>query len=137
MLALDGMEAPGEPGRSWDVFKRFAQVPSTSVHDVLAFQVGWIRIDDGDPLLSCSWVRQLTDDAAGYGELTRAIQLEYGYSERLLLVPDELDLWSDEFNSLREFFEAVEDQPQFKFLMATPASFTGVYVREQDDMDPE
>lgn len=135
MLALEGMEAPGEPDATWEVFKRFAQVPSQSVHDVVGFQVVWIQVEGGDPFLSCSWVRQLTDDAAGYDELTRAIQVEYAYSSGLLNVPDPVEIWSDEYGSLAEFFEAVEAQPQFAFLLQTSATFTGVYVRDQEDID--
>jgi hypothetical protein len=136
MLALAGMESPEEPARAWEVFKRFARAPSTSSHDVIAFQVGWIEVDGGDPLLSCSWVRQLTDDAAGYGDITRAVQLEYGYDEKLLHVPNSIDVWSDEFPSLAEFFEAVERQSQFGFMMETAASISGVYVRDDDGVEP-
>src|SRR5690606_33273017 len=95
MLALEGMESPGDPAVTWEVFKKFALVPSQSVHDVVGFQVAWVQVERGQPLLSCSWVRQLTDDAAGHDELTRAIQLEYAYNDRLLSVPDAVELWSD------------------------------------------
>ena len=133
MLALEGMEAPGDPADAWAVFKRFAQVPSHSVQDVVGFQVGWTRSDGGGPLLTCSFVRQLTDDAAGLDDLTRVIQLEYAYHDRLLDVPDALEIWSDDYPSLDTFFEEVESQPQFHFLLSTSASFTGVYVRDQED----
>jgi hypothetical protein len=90
----------------WSVFKRFAQVPSTSARDVLAFRASLIQVDDEPATPACCWVRQLTDEAAGYGELTRAIQVEYGYDERLLLVPEPVEIWSADFANLADFLEA-------------------------------
>jgi hypothetical protein len=133
MLAFDGMEGPGEPLPTWEAFKRFAQLPSSSVHDLVGFYVAWLPDPSGEMFLSCSWFRELTDDAGGQGEDTRIVRLEYGYTDTLLRAPQETELWSDAFRNLPDFFAAVEKSSQFRFIVDTAANFCGVHVNAKDD----
>ena len=136
LLAMDGMEEPADPRRAWAVFKRFAQVPSSSTQDVLGFQVRWIQVGDGYPVLTCAWVRQLTDDAGYTTEITRIISLEYSYDsgrQELTSYPEDLELWSDDYSTLSEFFGDVEQQPQFSFMLQHAADFSGVYLHDEED----
>jgi hypothetical protein len=93
-----------------------------------------IKVDD-DPLLSCSWIRVLSDEEAGYGSVTRAIQIQYGYVKELRFYPEEMELWSDDYSSISEFLDDVERQPQFDFMLNQDYNFSGVHVREDDDED--
>ena len=88
-------------------------------------------------MLACSWLRQLTDDATGYGETTRAIQLEYGYDQELTNYPDEIELWSDDYTSVTRFFDDVEQAPQFFFMLEQDYDFSGVYVRDAAEIVDE
>jgi hypothetical protein len=70
------------------------------------------------PTLVIRFVRELTDDAAGFGGLrTRVVELQFLYelSARLPLAAREV--WSDEFESLQAFTDAVESLPEWKFVV--------------------
>ena len=132
LLALQGMEGPDDRRRTWEVFQQFARLASSSEHDVVGFHAGWMEVDDGYPTFAGSWVRELTDDAAGFGTLTRAIQVEFGYEEPLESLLEPVELWSDDYPTLEAFFAEVAQLPHFTFIMETAPDFAGVYVREPD-----
>jgi hypothetical protein len=119
MLAMDGIEPPQLPGqRSWRVFKSFLALPSASARDVASFQSAWLGEDPSAATLVIRFVRELTDDAAGFGGLrTRVVELQFLYelSARLPLAAREV--WSDEFESLQAFTDAVETLPEWKFVV--------------------
>jgi len=137
LLALDGMEVPEDPQDVWPVFKKFAAVPSTSELDVIGFQIAWEPLDDR-VVVRCSWVRQLRDDAAGYGTIERLIEIIYGY-DYTLDAPAELDVWSDKYRKLDDFFAAVEASKEFQFLLDNAPEVSSINIEDlalHDDDEP-
>jgi hypothetical protein len=116
LLALAGMEVPGDPADVWPIFRKFAAVASASDLDVVSFQVSWEERDNAVGV-RCCWTRQLRDDAAGYGTIDRLVEVVYAYERASLAHPQELELWSDQFASLDAFFGDAESRPEFRFLL--------------------
>ena len=131
LLALQGMEGPDDRETAWKVFRQFAALPSSSEHDVIGFTAELLDEPGGYPTLTGSWLRQLTDDAAGL-TLTRAIQVEFGYEEPPDALIEAVEMWSDEYPTLGAFFSAVEQLPHFNFIMENPPHSSGVYVHESE-----
>jgi hypothetical protein len=134
MLAMRGMEPPELPGmRSWEVFKGFLAVQSASEHDVASFQSTWLREDSQAPTLVIRFVRELTDDAAGYSR-SRTVELQFLYelSGTLPLVAREL--WSDEFESTQAFIDAVEALPEWRFVVDEGPA-TGDLLEDEESTD--
>jgi hypothetical protein len=118
MLAMDGMEPPLPGRRSWKVFKAFLSLPSSSDADVASFQSTWIREDPAEPTFLVRFVRELTDDVGYTGQRrTRIVEIQFLYqlSDELPLAAREL--WSDDFDSMQGFTEAVEAAPEWKFVV--------------------
>jgi len=111
MLAMEGMEPDSMPvEEAWPVFKRFAALPSQANGDVISFQVRQGG-EPGSPMYYCMWIRQLSDEAGGWGERTRSIQLEFMYDHGPQIHFSECEVWSDDFDSLDSFSSHVERLP--------------------------
>jgi hypothetical protein len=116
MLAIQGMEPPQlRADRSWAVFKGFLELPSASERDVSSFQTSWIREDPESPTFVVRWVRQLTDNAVGYGPLTRSVEVQFLFASPAHRGLAEHTVWSDDFDSLKEFIATVEALPEWRF----------------------
>jgi hypothetical protein len=116
MLALDGLEPPQlPPARSWAVFKSFLALPSASEQDAASFQTTWIREDPASPTFVVRFVRELTDDAAGVGQLTRSVELQFLYDGAAGVPLTGREVWNVDFESVQAFAEAVEALPEWIF----------------------
>jgi len=123
MLAMEGMEPPLLPAnRTWAVFRAFLELPSASERDVSSFQTSWIREDPDTPTFVVRLVRQLTDNAAGWGPLTRSVEAQFLYEAPSDPGLAEHTVWSDDFRSLGDFVAAVEALPEWRFAVENDRS---------------
>lgn len=128
IFALQGQEAPYGPlGTTWPLFQKFLRLPTAAIDDIGLVQV--TRGEQGDPrYVQLVLARQLTDDAAGYGPQTRAIELAYHWELAEPFEIELVDLSSRDFAGLSDFFAAVEALPQFTALDALPVQNADVLV---------
>ena len=99
--------------------------------DAGSFQTSWIRENPEAPVFSVMFLRQLTDEAGGYGELTRAIALQFLFED----APEDLGehaMWSSEFRRLEDFFTNVERLREFRFVLDAPPSFADVILEVEE-----
>lgn len=136
LLAMEGMEVPGDPADVWPVFKKFIAVQSSSELDVASFQVSLEQSYDSVGV-RCSWTRQLRDDAGGYGVTDRLIEVVYAFAKPQLGVLEPTELWSDQYTDLTAFFAHVEAQSAFKWLMSSTPDAGSIVVEEIDSSDGE
>jgi hypothetical protein len=124
MLAAAGLEPSMLPVKeSWDVFKRYLDLPSSCDEDLVSFQTEWIREGDA-PTFAVRFVRQVTSGAD-----TRAAAIEFLF-EHMHEAYTEQDLWSRDFRRLDDFVSAVEDTRELRHVLdETPVS--GMLVEEE------
>jgi len=131
LLALDGMEPPlVDPVRAWPVFKRYAGMPSASEEDVIGFQARWVEEPGNEPVVFCALERRLTDTDGNPLGMTRTVQLEYTYDAGDASELEDVEVWSDEFENLADFFQEVEGLPQFEIMQSIPAIMCDIYTEE-------
>jgi hypothetical protein len=135
MLSLEGMEPPQLPAsRSWAVFKSFLALPTGSERDVASFQTTWIREDPDTPIFVVRYLRELTDDATGFGRITRSVELQFLYDLSAPPTLRTLELWSEDFESVRAFTAAVEALPEWKFSVEHAPS-DGELLQDEESAD--
>jgi hypothetical protein len=129
MLAADEREVPyREPAKVWDIFLKFLAIPANAAEDAGCFQTTYLEPVDNDrePTIFVGFARQL-GDAKGW---RRSVQLQYTlgslYAGRL---PD-VDVWTNEFESLDAFARHVEALPHFKVLCEDDAPTGELFVEE-------
>jgi len=133
LLASEGLELSYGPiATSWPIFKRFLGLPSEASDDVASFQVG--HGDTDDPrFLQAAFIRQMTDDAAGFAPGTRSTVLTYSWEFTSPPGIDPVELWSSDHPTLAAFVEAVESHKSFKALVDLPPEDATVEVDEPSD----
>lgn len=130
LLANDGMEPPDlDLLRAWQAFKYFANLTADSEQDVVGFQGRWVGEAADSPLLACTWLRQLTDDAPGYS-LTRAIELDYTLETPYNSAIEDVEIWSDSYTSVEAFLTDVEQLPHFFLLSHATVTMCDVYAED-------
>ena len=127
ILAQHGAEPPQMSAQdAWSAFKVFMHFRSLLSNDVASFQATWnpedtVDVPDPDPpIFYCTWSRELVDDSGPMGQEGRAIQIQWAFDP----VEDhlgELEIWSDAFATLDEFFNAVEVSAPFHALLHSNA----------------
>jgi len=131
LLALEGMEPPlVTPDRAWEVFKRYARMPSAADDDVVSFQARWVEEPGNEPVVFCGLARRLTDAERNPLGLTRTVQLEYVYEAEDAGEFEDIEIWSDEFESLDDFFQEVEGLAQFELMQSAPVVMCDIYTEE-------
>lgn len=135
MCALEGREAGTLALRLiWPIFLDFCRLPARSEEDSPGFQAEVSREGVDTPVLEVRLVRQLTDDALGYGRLTRVVYANFFFDQ----VPDDLDgamLWARDFASLEEFREAVEATPEYQWALGQVADHDGFEFEDAGPLD--
>lgn len=132
LLASDGMEPPElDLQRAWPVFKYFATLVADSEEDVIGFQARWVGETAEDPIMVCTWVRQLTDEAPGF-RLTRAIELDYTLDTPFNPRIEDVELWSDDYGSVAEFFGEVEQLPHFLLAAQSTVAMCDIYAEDEE-----
>lgn len=121
ILAQHDVEPPNMPAaEAWEAFKVFLRFPSALRTDVASFQATWTPEDTVDvpdpPFFYCTWSRELVDDTGLVGPEGRAIQIQWAFDPVDQDVP-EMEIWSDAFDSLQAFFDAVEGSEAFRSLL--------------------
>jgi hypothetical protein len=134
LLALGGEELPSlDPEVSWDVFKRFAGFPTASGNELLSFQAAWLPEDAADgpdpPLFYVTLSREIHDQDESESTF-RAVQITWGFSPQGTVL-DNVEIWSDQHNTMDEFFEHVEGLPQFRALIAS-GDLAQIYTVDED-----
>jgi hypothetical protein len=131
LLALEGMEPPLViPAGAWAVFKRYARMPSAADDDAVGFLARWVEEPGNEPVVFCVLERRLTDAAGNPLGMTRTVQLEYTYDAEDASDLEDIEIWSDEFESLDDFFQEVEDLPQFELMQSAPVLTCDLYTEE-------
>lgn len=134
MLAVHGQEAPYGPiTATWPVFREFLHLPTAATEDIALARV--FRGETDDPRqVKFVVARRLTDEAAGYGPVTRQIELAYHWELAEPFAMDLVTFSSRDFAGLAEFCAAVEAMPQFTALDALPVENADILVEE---IEPE
>jgi hypothetical protein len=138
LLASEGLELSYGPIRtSWPIFKQFLELPSEASNDVGSYQVG--HGDEGAPrFVQAAFTRQLTDSAGGYGTYSRSTILVYSWDFTEPFVIEPAEIWSSDYPSLADFFNAVESHISFAALADLPPEQASVQVDEPAaDSEPE
>jgi len=134
MLASEGMEAPALVfAKAWPIYCRFLAVPDQDGNVLGSYQAAIARENPEYAEVTVRLVRELTDGAAGVGDLTRSVFVQFIYEGPLLDVVDE-ECWSNDFPDLEAFRQAVEALPTFG-LASVQACTDGSLVVEERDPD--
>ena len=101
------------PIEVWQVFKRFAQIPFNCPEEDLLFQYGTFNFTEKN-LFYCDFVRQFTFEVDGEYDHMEQLHCELTCQPTQKLKYLEGNLWADEFNSLQEFFQKIENEKFFQ-----------------------
>ncbi len=134
LLAQRDLEEPDfDPQSALEVFKVFCSLPTSVEADLASFQATWTPEDAEEmpdpPMFYCTLARQLTETDE-FGSTIRAVQIQWSIDPQ---TPDleDLEVWSDEFPNLDDFFRHIEASAQFKALAAN-ATIAELYAVELD-----
>jgi hypothetical protein len=107
-----------DPWPAWKVFKAYARQPVECDADILYVQLG--LSDPTDDLLHVTFIRHL-EMSTEEGELepVREIVCDLGYAPRPEAPDTALELSSEAFDRLEDFFTTIEGRSDFQQAMAT------------------
>jgi len=125
MCALEGRESGSLVlSQTWRTFLTFCALPATSKDDYPGFQAELTRDDLDTPVVEVRLIRQITDDAAGFGPTTRAVTTSFLFENS----PTDLQnvtLWARDYPDLATFQAAVEATPEFRWTTTQAALVNG------------
>ena len=130
MLIDEGHDlATLHPTTAWNVFKRFVQLAVNCTHDGILFQCG-VYDFTGEDLFYFDFVRQFSIDADGDYDHMEQLHCEFTCPPDETLRALETNLWAEEFDSLQDYFVAVESLREFQVALQYPSFSCTIYQEE-------
>lgn len=98
----------------WEVFKKFSEVKFNAADDALLFECGTYNFT-GEDLFHWGLVRQFSFERRGEYDHMEQLHIEITFDPEEDLLAFQDTVWTYDFKSLDEFFEAVEKLESFNY----------------------
>ncbi len=132
LLASEGLEPPGLVfARVWPVFCHFLTVPDQEGGAVASYQAMIARENADYAELVIRFARQVSDDAGGWGDLTRSVFVQFMFEGPFPGLAAE-ECWLNDCPDLDGFRQAVEALPTFIAALDLTCTDGSILVEEQE-----